>query len=288
MPTVQVYAGNPNTHVAGAVQDFVWDSTHLVLWECTTTGNAAAAVWNGVSHKTLNNTLDNGSGVMILAGALTINGAAGTYREVLFDTASTLRWRVATNTAAESGSNAGSDFQVNAYSDAGSLLSTPLTITRSTGKITTGGGNTLDDGSGIVTGSGNVPAGVTGISGMMTVMLPAPVVLVSAITIDGANHTVNIGTAYPNAKIAILTIYGSVNPGSGSIDSLDISFAPSGTPGLSEFLMTVVGSPTAASWTNSQTIFVGLTPGSNPSFVYSASTTTGGSTGAIRLIGFIQ
>ena len=45
------YAGNPNGHVAGqaasvnSVPSFVWDYTNFVLYVCTTSGNAAAAVW---------------------------------------------------------------------------------------------------------------------------------------------------------------------------------------------------------------------------------------------------
>jgi len=47
-----VYAGNPNTHQAGntgtaggAPPDFCWDVTNNVWYVCTTTGNAAGAVW---------------------------------------------------------------------------------------------------------------------------------------------------------------------------------------------------------------------------------------------------
>lgn len=47
----QVYAGNPNTHVAGmAGKDRVWDSTNNVDYVCITTGNAAAAVWAALTN----------------------------------------------------------------------------------------------------------------------------------------------------------------------------------------------------------------------------------------------
>lgn len=46
------YAGNPNGHVAGVAAtagtvapSIVWDITNQIFWVCTTTGNAAAAVW---------------------------------------------------------------------------------------------------------------------------------------------------------------------------------------------------------------------------------------------------
>lgn len=38
-------AGNPNGSVAGTTFQFLWDTTNLELWICTTTGNAAGAVW---------------------------------------------------------------------------------------------------------------------------------------------------------------------------------------------------------------------------------------------------
>jgi hypothetical protein len=51
------YAGNPNGHVAGTAgvpgtsfPSLVWDSTNNILWVCTTTGNAAAAVWTEIGE----------------------------------------------------------------------------------------------------------------------------------------------------------------------------------------------------------------------------------------------
>lgn len=45
------YAGNPNGNVAGTVgppPDLLWDSSDKILYICTTTGNAANAVWTPV------------------------------------------------------------------------------------------------------------------------------------------------------------------------------------------------------------------------------------------------
>jgi hypothetical protein len=55
------------------------------------------------------------------------------------------RWILRTDATAESGSNAGSDFQILARADAGSALSTPLTITRATGAVlvTSGAATTI-------------------------------------------------------------------------------------------------------------------------------------------------
>ena len=50
------YAGNPNSHVAGVspvngflTNSILWDSTNKLLWLCTTTGNAAGAVWTQIT-----------------------------------------------------------------------------------------------------------------------------------------------------------------------------------------------------------------------------------------------
>jgi hypothetical protein len=39
------YAGNPNGNLAGDVYQFCWDTTNHILYVCTTSGNAASAVW---------------------------------------------------------------------------------------------------------------------------------------------------------------------------------------------------------------------------------------------------
>lgn len=69
------------------------------------------------------------------AAALHLNGPAGNgNRAILWQSAGVTRWQIgAPNT--ESGSNAGSDLQIANYNDAGAIISTPVTITRSTGQI---------------------------------------------------------------------------------------------------------------------------------------------------------
>lgn len=47
-----------------------------------------------------------------------------------------VRWQFGKSATAETGSNAGSDFQVYRYSDAGAYLDAPLTVRRSTGDVT--------------------------------------------------------------------------------------------------------------------------------------------------------
>jgi hypothetical protein len=66
---------------------------------------------------------------------LAIDGDAGFNRLISYRTGAVQRFGLYVNNTVESGSNAGSDFAVRAYSDAGTLLSTPLFIKRSTGNI---------------------------------------------------------------------------------------------------------------------------------------------------------
>lgn len=74
--------------------------------------------------------------------SVAIVGAAGTQRAILGGTAgppTAFRWQMMLgDQTAETGGNAGSNFALNAISDTGAILSTPLAIARSTGVITVG------------------------------------------------------------------------------------------------------------------------------------------------------
>ncbi len=59
------------------------------------------------------------------------NGPTANNRNLFWQTAGLNRWKIFTNSTAETGSNAGSDLSIAAYNDAGSLNGTALTITRS-------------------------------------------------------------------------------------------------------------------------------------------------------------
>ena len=62
-----------------------------------------------------------------------INGIAATVRGLTWQTAGSHRWRVGLDTAAESGGNAGGSFIISRFSDAGSLIDTPFTLSRASG-----------------------------------------------------------------------------------------------------------------------------------------------------------
>lgn len=61
-----------------------------------------------------------------------ISGAAGNLRTIEYRTAGSLRWRVGTQTAAESGANAGTNYSLRAYDDSGTLIGTAMNVTRAT------------------------------------------------------------------------------------------------------------------------------------------------------------
>ena len=70
--------------------------------------------------------------------AVEVDGDAGFNRALAFYTTGSLRWYLAANSTAETGSNAGSDLALYRYSDAGTFLGTALQIRRSDGSIVVG------------------------------------------------------------------------------------------------------------------------------------------------------
>lgn len=69
---------------------------------------------------------------------LNLNGAVATNQIIDFKKAGLSRWQFRCNNAAESGSNAGSDIQLDRYNDAGSYVDTPFVISRLTGSAVFG------------------------------------------------------------------------------------------------------------------------------------------------------
>lgn len=89
--TVLNYAGDPNGNVAGSTYQFCWDTVGTVMYVCTTSGNAATAVWSlagatsfpvsvvhggtGLSSTTINQILYS-SAANTIAGLATVNNAS--------------------------------------------------------------------------------------------------------------------------------------------------------------------------------------------------------------------
>jgi hypothetical protein len=91
---------------------------------------AIVPTWSGL------HTFDAGA-VIAQSTQLRINGAAGTAtRRIDFESAGVDRFRVRIDEAAESGSNAGSNFRIEARADDGSAIYTPVIINRALPEMT--------------------------------------------------------------------------------------------------------------------------------------------------------
>lgn len=81
--------------------------------------------------------------------SMTVAASAGQNRNLRFRTGSLDRWRIYADNVAEAGSNAGSDFIIRRYDDAGASLGNAIKITRSNGSVAVTGNIS---GSGYITG----------------------------------------------------------------------------------------------------------------------------------------
>lgn len=77
-------------------------------------------------------------GLVVPAGNASVNVSrvAGSFGTVNYLTGVNQRWAEGVDNAAEAGANAGSNWLLKAYSDAGALLSTPISVARATGVAT--------------------------------------------------------------------------------------------------------------------------------------------------------
>lgn len=74
-------------------------------------------------------------GAVTATGTTTINGAAGTFRGLIYATAGSSRWSPVVGNDPETGANAGSNFALSAYSDTGAFLDNPIFITRANSQV---------------------------------------------------------------------------------------------------------------------------------------------------------
>ncbi|MDA8249417.1 MAG: hypothetical protein M0Z28_09570 [Rhodospirillales bacterium] len=68
-----------------------------------------------------------------ITGSIALTDAAGNSRNLFYETSGVQRWSATTDSTAEGGSNAGSNFLIARFSDAGTFIDNPVYITRSTG-----------------------------------------------------------------------------------------------------------------------------------------------------------
>jgi len=79
------------------------------------------------------------AGVVTTAGnGLILSAAAGSSRRIRYQTSGSERWQIGAEGTAETGSNAGTNFAIQNYDDTGTLIGTPVSISRATGVMTVG------------------------------------------------------------------------------------------------------------------------------------------------------
>jgi hypothetical protein len=126
----------------------------------TTLGLGTAAVVNtgtGGATIPLLNAANTFSAGQTFTNDIFLNEAAGSSKEFVYQSGGLYRWVLAANSEAETGSNAGANFVIARFNDAGSFIDTPLILNRATGALAvavtpTVNGNTVwhagNDGSG--------------------------------------------------------------------------------------------------------------------------------------------
>lgn len=99
-----------------------------------------------------------GGNVQTNGGQLIINSATPADRYVYAYTNGVARWRFGGTSDAESGSNAGTNWALTAFNDAGAFLSTPISIARATGVVTVAAGVASNGPVSVNTSAGNFVA----------------------------------------------------------------------------------------------------------------------------------
>lgn len=95
---------------------------------------AAGAAMANLGYHPANVAGDTFTGPVAFNQSITLNNTvASGLRDVVWDTVGLNRWVAAANQVAETGSNVGSNWDLDRYSDAGSFIDTPLECVRSTG-----------------------------------------------------------------------------------------------------------------------------------------------------------
>lgn len=102
-----------------------------------TTGALTVAGGMGVAGRVYATRFVAGDGTTAAGAYLIAQAPAGQEKAVIFNSGSLARWQFGAGTTAESGGNAGSQFLVQAYDDAGASIDTPITILRVSGGLMT-------------------------------------------------------------------------------------------------------------------------------------------------------
>ena len=103
-----------------------------------TNGSTAAPTWVSLTAANVgavDKAGDTMTGALSVAGTANVYGSAGTQRTFQWATGATARFQAVVTATAESGSNAGSNFALLAFSDAGVFLGEVFEVTRATRKF---------------------------------------------------------------------------------------------------------------------------------------------------------
>jgi hypothetical protein len=108
------------------------DAAHVVVANSWPTGSFTAPGALGTYNNASSLPLAGGSvsGMVTFGSWANFAQAAGTNRGMLFQTGGSMRWDLICNNDGEIGSNNGSNFQLDAYSDSGAFLATPIKVWR--------------------------------------------------------------------------------------------------------------------------------------------------------------
>ena len=123
-----------------------------------------------------------------------LNGDAGQNRLISFRTSQLQRWGLYVNNIAETGGNVGSNFAIRRYSDAGTLLGTPLSIIRSTGEVT-------------------IPENLNLLGSKLLNFIPETNTRSASFTIDSSNQNTLCGAVIEVTGALTITIDASVRNG---------------------------------------------------------------------------
>ena len=134
-PLALTSGGTGSATQAGALSNILGSSAVPVLNGGTGSTTASGARTNLGAASTGANTFSGNQTISLGSGsaAMIVSSISGSTKQLNFQTAGSDRWILLSTSGAESGGNAGSDFNLLARSDSGTALSTPLSIVRSTG-----------------------------------------------------------------------------------------------------------------------------------------------------------
>jgi hypothetical protein len=196
-------------------------------------------------------------------GNFILNGPAGSNRIVAWRTAGVNRWFAYATSVAETGSNAGSNWRLDAYNDAGTIIGSAIFVTRSTMAIVLGQNLT-------VTGTSALSGGATaGVSFQLTGAAP--------VYLANVNNGYLFRNAADGATLFSITNAGVTRIGNNTTTAgFGVNAAGDWTFGASSHVQDSTGTPTKSAGADFGT---GAVTGLDYAIVitYGANSTTGGS-----------